>query len=328
MIRRTRVKILLRGCEAARLVNAMGRAGRAGKETEGRIVLVRAAEPSERGFTDLHPGADELAVTSSLLTERALEELAGAEARARRDEDSVFEGADAQGFVAYVWWMLALKERDGLSPESVDIEGIVGRTLAATQSVPARRAYGRLAAVVRRAYIRTEPGARARWARTGASLASARSIDRLAERVATGVQRAEAADSLQDISDPIVAVRALVRVLRELLELPEAPRWSFRTSTRGDEVAVEPRDFLLDWLGGASYMELGVAHLGEVANPGWRIKQAVDAVTSHFEHYLAWTMGALVELANAHLAETESVIHELPSESVEFEFGGDSDDEW
>ena len=31
----------------ARLVNAMGRAGRAGKETEGWIVLVRAAEPTE-----------------------------------------------------------------------------------------------------------------------------------------------------------------------------------------------------------------------------------------------------------------------------------------
>ena len=34
----------------ARLVNAMGRAGRAGKETEGWIVLVRAAEPTEARF--------------------------------------------------------------------------------------------------------------------------------------------------------------------------------------------------------------------------------------------------------------------------------------
>lgn len=34
--------------QGARLVNAMGRAGRAGKETEGWIVLVRAAEPTEQ----------------------------------------------------------------------------------------------------------------------------------------------------------------------------------------------------------------------------------------------------------------------------------------
>ena len=53
----------------ARLVNAMGRAGRAGKETEGWIVLVRAAEPTEADFRDLNPDAEALAVTSSLTTE-------------------------------------------------------------------------------------------------------------------------------------------------------------------------------------------------------------------------------------------------------------------
>ena len=30
----------------------------------------------------------------------------------------------------------------------------------------------------------------------------------------------------------------------------------------------------------------------------------VDAVTEHFEHYLAWTVGALVELVNTRLADT------------------------
>ena len=29
----------------------------------------------------------------------------------------------------------------------------------------------------------------------------------------------------------------------------------------------------------------------------------VDAVTEHFEHYLAWTVGALVELVNTRLAD-------------------------
>ena len=39
----------------ARLVNAMGRAGRAGKETEGWIVLVRAADPTEADFRRPEP---------------------------------------------------------------------------------------------------------------------------------------------------------------------------------------------------------------------------------------------------------------------------------
>src|ERR1019366_2295057 len=37
--------------------------------------------------------------------------------------------------------------------------------------------------------------------------------------------------------------------------------------------------------------------------PAWRIEQMVDAVTGHFEHYLAWTVGALVELVNTRLAD-------------------------
>jgi hypothetical protein len=52
----------------ARLVNAMGRAGRAGKETEGWIVLVRGAAPTEEDFQLLNPDAEDLAITSALLT--------------------------------------------------------------------------------------------------------------------------------------------------------------------------------------------------------------------------------------------------------------------
>jgi hypothetical protein len=43
--------------------------------------------------------------------------------------------------------------------------------------------------------------------------------------------------------------------------------------------------------------------LAAAATPAWRIEQMVDAVTRHFEHYLAWTVGALVELVNTRLAD-------------------------
>jgi hypothetical protein len=292
----------------ARLVNAMGRAGRAGRETEGWIVLVRAAEPSERDFRDLEPDANDLAVTSSLIGDLELQELAQVEDRIRQDADVLFEASGPQGFIAFVWWMLALKERDGVLPEWVNIESLVDRTLAAAQSDDARLAYGRLAGLVRRAYVNTDPLERTRWARTGTSLGSARQIDRMADRVARSVRRAEAAGVLGDVSDPFFLVPALARVLRELLELPEAPRWRFRSSVRGRDITVEPQDFLMDWLRGESYVALGIAHLRQVADPSYRIEQVVDAVTSHFEHYLAWTVGALLELVNARLSETNSEI--------------------
>jgi len=40
---------------------------------------------------------------------------------------------------------------------------------------------------------------------------------------------------------------------------------------------------------------------------GWRIEQTVDVVTSHFEHYPSWTVGAVVELVNLQLADQARV---------------------
>lgn len=98
--------------KGARLVNAMGRAGRAGRETEGWIVLVRAAEPVEQDFTDLNPDADDLEVTSTLTTDDALAAVAELELAARAGYDAVFsaQGAAAD-FVSFVWSMLATAEQ-------------------------------------------------------------------------------------------------------------------------------------------------------------------------------------------------------------------------
>ncbi|TPE31306.1 hypothetical protein EBO23_12295 [Micrococcus luteus] len=56
-----------------------------------------------------------------------------------------------------------------------------------------------------------------------------------------------------------------------------------------------------DWLEGASLPQLAKSHLGAVADPAWRIEQIVTATTEHFEHYLSWTVGALIDLVNTHL---------------------------
>ena len=123
----------------ARLVNAMGRAGRAGRETEGWIVLVRAASPSSQDFADLNPDDQDLEVTSSLLTDSALQAVAQLEGVQRADADAVFaaNGAAAD-FISFVWMMLAAAERELTSPEMVDLDTVVGFTLAANQSTQAR----------------------------------------------------------------------------------------------------------------------------------------------------------------------------------------------
>jgi Helicase conserved C-terminal domain len=143
----------------ARMVNAIGRAGRAGKETEGWIVLVRAAAPTEEDFRDLNPDAEELEVTSSLITDEALHGIAALEQTLRDDQDAIFQlgSGAATDFVSFVWRMLAFEEDVGTDPEQVDTDEIVDSTLAAQQSDDMRAICRPVAEAVRRAICRLTP---------------------------------------------------------------------------------------------------------------------------------------------------------------------------
>jgi hypothetical protein len=288
----------------ARLVNAMGRAGRAGKETEGWIVLVRAAAPTEADFRDLNPDAEALAVTSSLITPEALHAFADLEQALREDEDALFRSTDpaTTDFISFVWLVLAIEEEHGTDPGLVDIANIVDSTLAAAQSFQARTSCLAVANGVRNAYMQTNFEARRRWPRSGTSISSARTIDQLARGLAETAIDLEQAGTLTDIGDPLNAIR-MPNAIAQLLDLPEAPPWRFRISPHGGAIEVQPVDLLTGWLTGISLSDLAQNHLAAAATPAWRIEQMVDAVTRHFEHYLAWTVGALVELVNTRLAD-------------------------
>jgi len=290
----------------ARLVNAMGRAGRAGKETEGWIVLVRAAEPTEADFRDLNPDPDALAVTSSLTTEAALHAFADLEQAMRADEDAVFLSADpaVSDFISFVWLMLAIEEDRGIDPAMVDLPAIIDSTLAA-QSPRGRAACLAVAQGVRGAYLATGSGARRRWPRTATSIGSARVIDQLAARLAEDIICRSDEGTLGDIRDPVSAINRIASAVARLLTLPEAPAWRFRVSSRGAAIEVNLVGLLTGWLTGTPLPGLADVHLADAASPAWRIEQMVDTVTGHFEHYLAWTVGALAELVNTRLADAD-----------------------
>ncbi|WP_413768924.1 DEAD/DEAH box helicase [Rhodococcus pyridinivorans] len=297
----------------ARLVNAMGRAGRAGKETEGWIVLVRAADPTPQDFSDLNPGADNLAVTSSLTTETALEAFAQLERDLRTDEDALFTATDATAnFISFVWLMLAIEEGHGIDPDVTDIDRIVRSTLAARESDTARTVYTKIAESVRRRYVASDPDARRLWPRPGTSIGSARVIDSLARRIAGAVVRAEADGKLPDLRNPAKAIHALPWMFDELLGLPEAPEWRFRVTRRGADIEVQPRDVLKGWVSGVSLPNLADTYLSTASDAAWRIEQMVDAVTGQFQHYLAWTVGAVVELVNTRLGAEDTEIRLCP----------------
>ena len=198
--------------------------------------------------------------------------------------------------------MLAIEEGTGTDPAAVDLPGIVDSTLAA-QSPQARAACLTVARGVRSAYLRTGTEARRRWPRTGTRIGSARVIDQLASRLAEAIISRRENGTLGDIRGPVSAINRIPSAVARLLALPEAPKWRFRVSSKGDDIEVNPVGLLTGWLTGTSLSDLAQEHLAAAAKPAWRIEQMVDAVTGHFEHYLAWTVGALVELVNTRLAD-------------------------
>lgn len=74
----------------SKLSNAIGRAGRATKETEG-IVVLAVEKPSPAEFAKSKPTDDDLHIKSMLAYEVALTELVNAELQIKNTEDSIFE---------------------------------------------------------------------------------------------------------------------------------------------------------------------------------------------------------------------------------------------
>jgi hypothetical protein len=127
-------------------------------------------------------------------------------------------------------------------------------------------------------------------------------MDDLARRIAETILRLAAASRLPDLRDPEQAVDALASMFTELLDLREAPTWRFRVSKGGADIDVPPIELLIGWISGGSLPDLAEWHLQAAGPPAWRIEQMVRHVTEQFEHYLAWTVGAVVEMVNSRLS--------------------------
>ncbi|MGH2763549.1 MAG: DEAD/DEAH box helicase [Thermoleophilaceae bacterium] len=294
----------------ARLINAMGRAGRATKETEGWAVICKPGTPRREDFARMRPADEDLTVTSRLATADALEAVARFEETAAGAADAVFEhhAAEVNDFVAFVWLVLTSFDELNQAASATDIDAALSSTLAFAQLEPAAQQRWRDAAhLVREAFQSSEPTARRRWARTGTSIASARSLDEISQRVATMAQQALSLD--QPIDEPDVALEVLhdADALNSLLALEESPRaWGFRpTPNAPRSIHVSPRDFLRLWISGADIGALATEFLAGVQSRELAVEQVVDAISEHCEHYLSWTLGVIVAITNERLSDED-----------------------
>ena len=303
----------------ARLVNAMGRAGRATKESEGWIVLCRQAPEEPSDFELLRPGDAELEVRSRIATDEALEELATFEEVMQTQVDAIFEeaGEDVRSFIAYVWFVLASEEEHGHVGPAAELEAALGATLGFAQvDTPTRARWQAVAERARATYLATDSAPRRRWARAGTSVGSARSLDSLASDLADSVTEAPENTSLE-LPLPALELLADAGLLTPILALPEAPRpWRFRRyPNAAATIDINPVDALSAWLQGTDVSTMAERFLANVTAADFRIEQMVDAITEHFEHYLSWILGILVGLTNAQLearGQDRTICPDLP----------------
>jgi len=284
----------------SRLINAIGRAGRATKETEGVVVLARPAAPSPADFERLSPADTEIQVTSMLATAKALEALAGFEELQRTAVDAVFQTAhhEVSSFIAFVWFIAAELEQIGALPDEEHIVEVLEHSLAWQQLEPEDQArWLSVAQLTLARYHKTPPPARRRWPAAGTSIHSARELETIAQQLAQTLTNVEIPRDPVDILDLIIGNGRLER----LLDLPEAPTrkaYTHRASRNRREIAVRLDALLRQWLQGLSLVNLANTHFSAVADIDFRFAQLGDFINDYFEVFLPWVLGTVIAWTN------------------------------
>lgn len=297
--------------DPAGLLNAVGRAGRAGRETEGWMILAeQSAAYNDHMFDPLQRTGDDLDIRSTMTAEAALAGLSDFEDLARTAQDAIFRNYDTavDGFLSFVWFVAQALEDLERAASLDEIVAVIERTLAWQQLDRDQRQ--RLVGAANAAFeaFEAQPrDQRERWSRSGASLPTARTLDTVAERLLARL----GSDLTVDFEDlPAVVDFVLDReTVATLLGLAENTRRGFklyRSAPRDNFIDVDLRALLLDWVAGVEIQELADRHLSAIPEEGYRSEALAEFSASVFEHHLPWTLGVVLQWVNTRVAATGS----------------------
>jgi hypothetical protein len=286
--------------DQAALLNAAGRAGRAGRETEGWVIIAREPfAPSERvALASLDRDEEvrsRLSSSAALHALDAYEVLVAATAGVVLDE--VPDAVD--GFLGYCWYLA--EAATALSPASRADTVVAGlrRALAWQQLSPELTSRWEVLAVkLTRTFEATDPLRRRRWAQTGTGL----SANLVLEQVAGTARPGAIALRWDDTLAPLKVLEVLLdgEGMSLLLSLlPERDR-RFKRRRFGaiDLIDVEMRSLVLDWVAGVDLAELADRHLGAVEGDdadAYRFEQLSSFLTKVCEHHLPWTTAIVLD---------------------------------
>lgn len=310
--------------DGARLLNAVGRAGRAGRETEGWLILVEQEDFADEMFEPLDRTGRDLELRSTMATASALEQLAVLEAAARESEDSVFStsaGTEADAFVSFTWFIAQTLTELRNEVSEVAVLATVRSTLAWQQlDEDGRQRLAQAAARAYGAFTRRPEEQRRRWARSGMSLPSAASIETVAEELLAVVTENVESYTLSEAVEWILGNGRL----QTLLSLAENHRRGFKSRRNApytETVSVDIMRLIIDWVSGAELQTLGDSHLSGVTREDYRYEQLSEFIASVLEHFLPWALGVVVTWLNEALEREDRAYRVSEDLSAAVHFG-------
>jgi len=287
--------------DAAALLNAVGRAGRAGRESEGWMIVAEHKKFTPSMFEQLNRSGSDLDMRSTLAADVGLTAMRSYQEQAASDQDAAFEhySPGVDGFLSYIWFIAQqAPDESGALRAATDA---LRSTLAWQQlDAPDRATMESIAASAVAAFLRQDPQQRDRWTRTGTSLPTARTLDDIANAVLERCLRASSLTTIQEALEVVIDGDTLDR----LLNLTENQKRGFkphRSASKTDLVDVDIRALLVDWVNGTELQKLAERHLTSVADESYRYEQLAEFSANVLEHHLPWTIGILITWVNDRL---------------------------
>lgn len=292
--------------DSARLLNAIGRAGRACRETEGWVVLSLQGGFSRSSFEPLEATDSDLEATSTLSTEVAVARLMEFEEALHSVADAVLEfaGKEVADFVSHVWFVAQALGSLQLAPNELARYSIES-TLAWQQlDESTRERWLRVAEAAVASYWATSEDRRRRWTGAGTSLPTARMLDDIATAIAPRISE------LEDPSSPVEALHLILGQdrLERLLSAPEVRFRGFkarRNAPNTQRLEVGLSGLLREWVTGADLQVLGATYLSSVPDETYRDEQLSECISQLFEHVLPWTLNSIIAWANERRSEAD-----------------------
>lgn len=291
--------------DAPRLLNAVGRAGRACRETEGWLFLSIHEHYRDGLLRELRGDTGDLGLKSSLSSADALETLSTFERALAISTDAILadRGLETSSFCSYVWLIAEVLEQLVGRHNIDDVLAVLRSTLAWTSlSERDRNRWERLAVISRQYYEVTDPQRRSRWSRSGVSLASNQVLESVVEAIEAMAIENGPPESLVSWINIVISED----VLGQLLGLHENESVRvfkpYRSAPASRAISVRVADLVREWILGVDLDSLASGHLSAISDADYRADALSEFVTSVLEHHLPWMLSVVVSWYNGRAA--------------------------